>query len=252
MSAQTTPGVAIVTGAGSGIGSATAKLLAVRGWAVGVFDISEQGRAVAAEIASGGGRALFCEVDVACEASVKAGVAAVAGELGAPTALVNNAGTIQDSSDVVNQTWEQWVHIMHTNAGGAFLCSQAVLPGMLERGSGVIVTIASISGLVGIPGQAAYCMSKSALIQLTRQMTADYAARGIRCCAICPGSVLAPLLTVAAGQDPTILEALRAGHPAGRLAEPEEIATTIAFLLSDAASFTHGAILSVDGGYVSV
>ena len=244
--------VAVVTGAASGIGEAAAQELSARGWALGLLDVDPDGERVARRLSTAGCPALFREVDVSSEVAVRASVAQVTEALGPVQALVNSAGTIAGSSDVVNQTWEQWTRIMHVNAGGAFLCTRAVLPGMLAAGRGVIVNLSSISGLVGLPGQSAYAMSKGAIIQLTRQVTADYAREGIRCCAICPGSITTPLLTRAIEQDPSLPDMLRAAHPAGRLGEPREIGELIAFLVSEQAGFTHGAVISADGGYVAV
>lgn len=245
--------VAVVTGAASGIGRATAIRLAAAGLAVGLVDLEgELLTPVAEEIGAAGGRAAVAVADVADERSVESGFAAIAAELGQIGALVNNAGTIVDSAPALDQTWEEWLKIMHVNAGGAFLCSRSVLAGMIERGGGAIVNVASISGLVGIQGQSAYCMSKGAIVQLTRSLTADYAADGIRCNAICPGSIETPLLEKAAAQDPQILDKLRAGHPIGRLGTSEEMAAAIEFMVSTDASFLSGSIVSADGGYVAV
>lgn len=245
-------GVAVVTGAASGIGRATALRLAEDGWDIGLLD-RRPGDADLMDSIEGYGRAAqFVSANVADPLEVATAMRTIVATLGPIDALVNNAGTIVDSAPAVEQTWDQWTNIMHVNAGGAFLCSREVLPGMLERGKGAIVNIASISGLVGIPGQSAYCMSKGAILQLTRSLTADYAFKGVRTNAICPGSIETPLLEKATEQDPTLLTRLEAGHPIGRLGTAIEIADVVAFLVSERASFIAGAIVSADGGYVAV
>lgn len=245
--------VAMVTGGASGIGEATARRLAASGLKVGVVDLDpDRAAMVAAAIEADGGRAHAVGADVSDPDAVATAVSAIADALGPVDALVNNAGTIADSAAAVEQTWEQWLRIMHVNAGGSFLCARAVLPGMLKKGMGAIVNVASISGLVGIQGQSAYCMSKGAIVQLTRSLTVDYAARGVRCNAICPGAIETPMLEKAVAQDPTILDTVRAGHPIGRVGSPAELAASIDFLVSSDSSFLAGAIVSADGGYVAV
>lgn len=245
--------VAVVTGAASGIGRATAIRLARSGLAIGLIDLdADPIEGLAAEVREAGGTALAAVADVSDEGRLEQAFATISTTLGPVDALVNNAGTIVDSAPVLDQTWEQWLRIVHVNAGGAFLCSRAVLAGMVERGRGAIVNVASISGLVGVQGQSAYCMSKGAIVQLTRSLTADYAGSGVRANAICPGSIETPLLEKAAAQDPDILDKLRAGHPIGRLGTSEEMAAAIEFLVSADASFLAGSIVSADGGYVAV
>jgi NAD(P)-dependent dehydrogenase (short-subunit alcohol dehydrogenase family) len=244
--------VAVVTGATSGIGRATAMRLARAGWDIGIIDVVPDAAGLPAELRAEGAASAFAQADVSDEAGVNAAIAAVTDALGPVQALVNNAGTTVDSTNAVDQTWEQWQRIMHVNAGGAFLCARAVLPGMLERGGGAIVNVASISGLIGIQGQAAYAMSKGAVVQLTRSITADFAGRGIRANAICPGAIETPQLETSIAQDPTLLDKLRAGHPIDRLGRAEEMAEVIEFLVSDRASFLAGAIVAADGGYVAI
>src|SRR5262249_52077359 len=167
--------------------------------------------------------------------------------------LVNNAAQIVWKS-AVETTEEEWDRVMGVNVKGAFLFSRAAIPVMQRRGGGAIVNLASISGVVGMPGQAAYCASKGAIVQLTRQLAVDYAEAGIRVNAVAPGAVETPLLMdlVDAQDDPGALRGLiESEHPLGRLAGPDEIARAIAFLASDEASFVTGTILMADGGFTA-
>ena len=237
----------IVTGAANGIGQATANIVARHGAAVALIDIDERGADVAIQLRSAGYEAAYFEADVTDESAAQEIVERVLVSYGAIEGLVNNAGTITGSSSLLTQTWDQWLRIMEVNAGGPFIWTRAVLPKMLDRGGGVIVNVASVSGLVGLPEQAAYCMSKGALVQLTRQVAVEYADQGIRCNAVCPGAVNTRFAAVSDAQLATLVQS----HPMGRMAEVEEIASVIEFLLSRRASFVTGAIIAVDGGYVA-
>lgn len=254
-SAAVDPPVMLVTGAARGIGRATAELLAARGSVVMLVDTDEEGAsAVAGSLSARGQVARGFGGDVADPEAVTDVARQVLEAYGHIDGLVNNAGTIAKSDDVVGQSWDDWRRIMEVNAGGAFLWTKAVVPSMLQRKRGSIVNVASISALVGLPHQSAYCMSKGAVVQLTRQVAVEYAARGIRCNAVCPGSVDTELFRRAVGEQDdaeAAQRAFRSAHPIGRLGEPVEVANAIAYLLSDEASFATGAILSVDGGFVA-
>ena len=167
--------------------------------------------------------------------------------------LVNNAAVIL-SKDILETTEAEWDDLMAVNVKGAFHHVRAALPIMIERKSGAIVNVTSISGVVGLGKQAAYCASKGALVQMTRQLAVEYADRGIRVNAVAPGAIDTPFLArhLDAQPDRAAAEAdVNRAHPMGRYASPREIAETIAFLASPASSFMTGAILMADGGYTA-
>jgi NAD(P)-dependent dehydrogenase (short-subunit alcohol dehydrogenase family) len=245
--------VAIVTGAGSGIGQAAARLLADEGAAVGVLDL----RAEAAEetvklIEKNGGRALAVTANVADEHQVETAVGAVVEAFGALHMLYNNAG-VDSTGSVADATEDDWDRAFAVNAKGTFLCSRAAVPRLEASGGGAIVNQGSVAALVGVPNFAAYCAAKGAVVALTRSMAVDLAPRGIRVNVICPGTVFTPLMEpmlrargdgdLEAGLAKTLLK-----YPIGRLGTPDEIAQVAAFLGSDEASFLTGSVIAADGG----
>ena len=239
--------VAIVTGAASGVGLATTALLRKRGARVVAVDISPSVQEIAGE------DVVAVEGDAAAATTATAAVEAASSRWGRVDILVNNAAQIVWKS-IVDTTEEEWDRVMAVNVRSAFLHSRAVLPMMIEQGSGAIVSTASISGLIGLPGQAAYCASKGALVQLTRQLAVEYGPHGIRVNAVAPGAIDTPFLRsfVDAQPDPAAVEQMvMASHPLGRMAQPEEIAGAIVFLASDAAAFVTGTIFSIDGGFTA-
>jgi NAD(P)-dependent dehydrogenase (short-subunit alcohol dehydrogenase family) len=167
--------------------------------------------------------------------------------------LVNNAAVIL-SKDILETTEEEWDDVMSVNVKGVFHHVRSVLPAMIKRQSGAIINVTSISGVVGLAKQAAYCASKGALVQITRQLSIEYAARGIRVNAVAPGAIDTPFLARHLDAQPDRAKAeadVNNAHPLGRYASPSEIAETIAFLASPQSSFMTGTILMVDGGYTA-
>jgi len=248
--------VALITGAASGIGLATAELFCREGAAVVLADIqAEAADREAARLRAGGHRAIAAAMDVTQSEDVRRGVAAAVAEFGRLDILFANAG-IGFSGPLVETTDEDWDAVMGVNAKGVFLSCREAVRQMLAQAppGGSVVINGSISGLVGIPQQAPYAPSKGAVVELTRQLAVEYATRGVRVNCVCPGTVDTPVLQkgMAMADDPeAFLAMLIAGHPIGRIGHPAEIAAAVAFLASDEASFITGAILPVDGGYTA-
>lgn len=242
--------LAFVTGAGSGIGAATARLLAERGAKVVLADIDiDAATTVAAEIEREGGHALPVRIDVADPSSVDLAVA-LATEGGQELSLaVNAAGITGTLAACANFGFEDWQRIVGVNLTGTFLCMRAQLASMLRKGTGAIVNVSSIMGSHALPGTAAYAASKHGVEGLTKAAALDYAKQGIRINAVAPGYVDTPMI---AGRKPAVQEKIVAMHPVGRIAQADELAKVIAFLLSDDASFVTGSIHLADGGFSAV
>lgn len=243
--------VAIVTGAGQGIGAAIAVRLAVEGAVVvAAHRDVEAGSQLVERLQAEGGRAVFVQTDVAVPEQVVKLVETVITELHQIDILCNNAGLSLGGS-VTETSDEAYERVMSVNLGGVFRCCKSVLPHMVGAGQGSIVNIASLAGVSAFPREAAYCAAKGAVVMLTRQMALDYAAYGVRVNAVCPGFVATPALELFLGRQPGADQALATVerfHPVGRVARPEEIASVAAFLASDDASFITGACIPVDGG----
>jgi NAD(P)-dependent dehydrogenase (short-subunit alcohol dehydrogenase family) len=246
--------VVLVTGAGSGIGQATAIAFAAEGAAVTVADVAiESARATAADIERAGGRAAAAVVDVSRDEDCRRVVAETAARFGPVDVLVNNAG-VGVSGTVLTTDEESWDRLMRVNVKGVFLMCRAALPGMIARRSGVIVNTGSIAGVRGIPDRAAYTASKFAVVGLTRAMALDHVKDGIRVNCVCPGTTETPWIgqRLKEAADPeAVRAAMVARQPMGRLGRPEEMAAAILFLASDESSFTTGSALLVDGGFTA-
>jgi NAD(P)-dependent dehydrogenase (short-subunit alcohol dehydrogenase family) len=233
--------VAVVTGGASGIGLATCGRLRDEGLTVVALDLKPDGAAEAAALT------LCC--DVADEADVESAMHAVAERFGGIDVLVNNAGITgsQDATRCHETPVDEWDRVHAVNVRGPFLCSRAVLPSMVARGSGHIITIASVAGLVAFPARCAYTASKGAALMLTRSIAVDYAADGIRANAVCPGMVYTPMTSWRLDQ-PELRAAVEGRIPVGRVASTEEIADAVAVLASGRMAYMTGHPLVVDGG----
>jgi len=240
--------VCVITGAGSGLGRATALRLASEGGHVACLDLAlDSARKTVAEIESAGGRAGAWVVDVAEPKAVRAAVDALVADLGRPQVLVNSAG-LGKFANSHEMPFEDWARIIGVNLTGTFLMAQAVLPQLLA-GGGNIVNIASNAGLMGAPYSAAYCASKGGVVNLTRALADEYLTRGVRVNAVAPGGIATPLQSsfrdLPPGADPSLLGKLRS--PLG-MATPEEVANLVAYVASDEARYMTGSIVSIDGG----
>ena len=237
--------VAIITGSGRGIGKATAVKFGHEGAKVVSCDINaDLAQETAQEVAAAGGEAVAFQIDVRDKASLTRMVEAVVARYGRIDCLVNNAGIVQDAT-IKNMTDEQFDSVIDINLKGVFNCTKAVLDTMLKQNSGVILNSSSIVGLYGNFGQTNYAASKFGVIGMVKTWARELGRKGIRANAVCPGFVATPILSKIPEK---VLKALEERVPLGRLARPEEIANTFAFLASDEASYINGAVIEVSGG----
>lgn len=243
--------IAIVTGAGAGIGRATALLLAREGAAVTVADLNDSdGQAVAREIMNEGGQAIFARCDVAQAADCRRTVEQTVSTLGGLDILFNNAGIIR-RANVLNTTEAEWDRVMAVNIKSIFLMSKYAIPHMITAGGGVIVNTGSGWGLVGGRDAVSYCASKGAVVNMTRAMAIDHGAQNIRVNCICPGDTDTDMLRNEAQQLGEAHDLFLAGasdRPLRRIGTPEDIAQSVLYLVSDASAWVTGSVLVVDGG----
>ena len=244
--------VALVTGAGSGMGLVTAQAFAEAGAAVVLSDINEAPVASAAEaLTASGHQALAVSCDVADESQVAAMIARTVATFGRLDMAFNNAGVQVPASDAADEPAEHFDRVTAINLRGVWACMKHELHQMREQGSGAVVNCSSLGGLVGLPGRAAYHASKHGVIGLTKSAALEYAPRNIRINAICPGAIDTPMVAAMTGNRPDARANMAKSQPTGRLGRAEEIAAAVLWLASPAASLVTGVALPVDGGYTA-
>ena len=241
---------ALVTGAGKGMGLATAKAFAEAGAAVLLADIDEDSVLKAAgELLKSGHKAIGMRCDVADEAEVKAAVEKTVASFGRLDAAYNNAGIQSLVTDTADLTSEEWDRVFNVNLRGVFLCMKYELMQMRRQGSGAIVNCSSIGGLIGLPGRAAYHAAKHGVLGLTKSAALEYAPRGIRINAVCPGTIRTPMVEDMFTSGDLSEEDVVKLAPINRLGEASEIADAVLWLCSPMSAYVIGQSITVDGGY---
>jgi NAD(P)-dependent dehydrogenase (short-subunit alcohol dehydrogenase family) len=252
MSKQFEGKVALVTGAGSGIGRATAIAFAREGAMVAVADRTPPGGdETVAMIEAEGGKAIVVWGDVAIDEQVEKLVADTVKAFGRLDFAFNNAGIEGVTAVTHEYPVDQFDRVIAVNLKGVFLGMKHQVPAMLANGGGVIINCSSVAGLVGFPGSAAYVASKHAVVGISKTAALDYAQIGIRVNAICPGVIDTPMVDRALGESPEADAVIRKMQPLGRPGQPEEIASAVLWLCSEGAAFTTGQAIAVDGGFTT-
>ncbi len=241
----------LITGAGSGIGRAASLAFATEGAAIAAADLRlESAQATANAVEELGRKAVALQVDVTQPDSVQAVVEQAVAGLGSLDVLINSAG-VREIVPFLELPAEEWTKVIGTNLTGTFLCSQAVARHLIAQSrGGKIINLSSVAGLVGVPNRAAYVASKHGVVGLTKEMSMELADKHIQVNAIAPG-VVETAMTAGYFDKPDIVASLKKAHPAGRWAQPEEIARLMLFLASEDADFMTGATIPIDGGFAA-
>ena len=237
--------IAVITGAGSGMGLCTARLFYAEGASLVLADVSGKEQQVAAEL---GPRAVAITANVARAADVKAVIDLAVEKFGGLDILCNIAGISGTLVPLADSTEENFNQLIDVNLRGVFLTMKNAIPRMIERGGGTIVNIASTAAIIGTPQLAAYAASKAGVVALTKAAAVEYGKLGIRVNAICPGVIETPMMKAGVAVNPGVVEYLKGLVPMGRIGQPEEIANPVLFLASGLSSYMTGAVLPVEGG----
>jgi NAD(P)-dependent dehydrogenase (short-subunit alcohol dehydrogenase family) len=244
--------VAVVTGAASGMGLVTARSFAEAGAAVALADIDERAaRTAVDDLIAAGHRAIAVRCNVADEAEVAAMVDQTVEIFGRLDAAFNNAGIQSPAVETADASGAEFDRVIAVNLRGVWNCMKYELRQMRQQGSGAIVNCSSIGGLIGLPGRAVYHAAKHGVLGLTKSAALEYASRGIRINAVCPGTVDTPMVSAMLAKEADAMKEIMRDQPIGRLGRPEEIASAVLWLCSPGAGFVIGHALAVDGGFTA-